>query len=160
MARTPALLQVEKGGYAISTDPDRLDFDVIHGFLSQSYWSPGIPRPMVERAAQNSLCFGVYRGGEQVGYSRIITDYATFAYLADVFILTEHRGIELSKWMMATIKGHPSLQGIRRWLLFTADAHGLYAQFGFAADPGAAERLMTWRDPVYAKLVEQLSTKD
>lgn len=153
MPHTPALLQVEKGNYVISTDPARLDFDVIHGFLREAYWSPGVPRSVVEQAAQHSLCFGLYSGAEQVGYSRIITDYTTFAYLADVFILPEHRGQGLSKWMLATIKGHPSLQGIRRWLLFTADAHGLYAQFGFRADPAAAERLMTWQDPAYQALV-------
>lgn len=102
---------------------------------------------------RTTLCFGVYRNAAQVGYSRIITDYATFAYLADVFILPDHRGHGLSKWMMATVKSHPSLQGIRRWLLFTADAHGLYAQFGFVADPALAERLMTWRDPAYEELI-------
>lgn len=155
MTHTPALLQVEKGSYAISTDLDRLDFDVIHGFLSQSYWSPGIPRAVVEKAAHNSLCFGVYRGGVQVGFSRIISDYATFAYLADVFILPEHRGIGLSKWMMATVQSHPSLQAIRHWVLFTADAHGLYAQFGFVASPSSAERLMVWHDPAYAQRVAQ-----
>lgn len=159
MPPLPALLQVEKGSYAISTDPDRLDFDVIHSFLSQSYWSPGIPKAVVERAAQNSLCFGVYRGAAQVGFSRIISDYATFAYLADVFILPEHRGIGLSKWMMATIKSHPSLQAIRHWVLFTADAHGLYAQFGFIVSPASAERLMVWHDPAYEVLRAKSSTK-
>lgn len=149
----PPVLEVERDGYCISTDPARLDFGVIHSFLREAYWSPGVPRSVVEQAAQNSLCFGVYQGTAQVGYSRIITDYTTFAYLADVFVLSAHRGQGLSKWMMATIKGHPSLQGIRRWLLFTADAHGLYAQFGFMADPAAAERLMTWRDPAYEALV-------
>lgn len=158
MADTAPVFQVEREGYAISTDPARLNFAVIHGFLRESYWSPGIPRDVVERAAQNSLCFGVYCGTEQVGYCRIITDYTTFAYLADVFILPEHRGRGLSKWMVATIKGHPSLQGIRRWLLFTADAHGLYAQFGFAPDPAAAERLMTWRDPKYEELIAHASS--
>jgi GNAT superfamily N-acetyltransferase len=160
MAHTPPLLEVEQNGYTISTDPARLDFGMIHSFLRESYWSPGIPRSVVERAAQNSLCFGVYHDSKQVGYSRIISDYVTFAYLADVFILPEHRGRGLSKWMVATVKSHPSLQGIRRWLLFTADAHGLYAQFGFVADPAAAERLMTWRDPAYEELVAKLDGKE
>ncbi len=153
MADKPPALEVERGGYAISTDPARLDFGVIHGFLRESYWSPGIPRDVVERAAQNSLSFGVYQDAAQVGYCRIISDYATFAYLADVFILAEHRGQGLSKWMMATVKSHPSLQAIRHWVLFTADAHGLYAQFGFVASPASTERLMVWHDPAYAELV-------
>ena len=154
MAQSPPLLEAERNGYAISTDPARLDFDVIHGFLRESYWSPGIPRQVVERASQNSLCFGIYRGTAQVGYCRVITDYTTFVYLADVFILAEQRGQRLSKWMMATVKSHPSLQAIRHWVLFTRDAHGLYAQFGFATDPASAEWLMTWRDPAYAALVD------
>jgi len=156
MAQSRPVLEVERDGYAISTDPARLDFGVIHGFLRESYWSPGIPRQVVEQASQNSLCFGVYRdrGTAQVGYCRVITDYATFAYLADVFILAEYRGQGLGKWLMATIKSHPSLQAIRHWVLFTADAHGLYAQFGFATDPASAERLMTWRDPAYPGLKE------
>lgn len=158
MTQSLPVLEVERESYTISTDPSRLDFGVIHRFLRGSYWSPGIPREVVERAAANSLCFGVYRDSEQVGYCRIISDYATFAYLADVFILSEHRGQGLSKWMLATVKSHPSLHAVRHWVLFTADAHGLYAQFGFATDPASAEWLMTWRDPAYAALVAQFST--
>jgi len=152
---TPALAvyEIERNGYTISTDPARLDFDVIHHFLRQSYWSPGIPRNVVERAARNSLCFGVYQETAQVGYSRIISDYATFTYLADVFILPEHRGRGLAKWLLGTIQDHPALQAIRHWVLFTADAHSLYAQFGFATDPASADWLMTWRDPAYAEMV-------
>ncbi len=158
MSISPPVLEVQSNGYCVSTDQDRLDFDVIHGFLRESYWSRGIPRHVVETAARHSLCFGVYKGADQasnaqVGYSRVITDYATFAYLADVFIVADHRGQGLGKWMMATIKGHPALQAIRHWVLFTADAHGLYAQFGFAPDEASADWLMTWRDPAYAALI-------
>ncbi len=118
--------------YEIHTDPDRLDLDVIHGFLAHSYWSPGIPRHVVARAIKHSLCFGVYRHGVQVGFARVVSDRATFAYLADVFVLEAHRGIGLSKRLMAAIVAHPDLQGLRRILLGTRDAHGLYRQFGFA----------------------------
>lgn len=117
--------------YSISTDKSKLQFDVIHGYLSTSYWSPNIPMEIVKRAAEGSLCFGIYKGNKQVGYSRIITDFATFAYLADVFILETERGKGLSKWMMECIKDIPELQGLRRWMLATRDAHGLYAQYGF-----------------------------
>ncbi len=119
--------------YEISDDKTRLDADVIHGFLQGSYWSPGVPRAIVERAIRESLCFGVYRGGEQIGFARVVTDKATFAYLADVFILDSHRGQGLSKRLMRFIAGHPDLQGLRRFILATKDAHGLYEQFGFAA---------------------------
>ncbi len=122
---------IERGEYAISTDTKRLDLATIHAYLTQSYWSPGIPRAVVERAVANSLCFGVYRGAEQVGFARVVTDRATFAYLADVFVLEPHRGKGLSKWLMAFIKDHEDLQGLRRFMLATKDAHGLYTQFGF-----------------------------
>jgi GNAT superfamily N-acetyltransferase len=121
------------GEYEISTDQQRIDIAVVHAFLTQSYWSRGIPREVVERAIANSLCFGVYLGAQQVGFARVVTDKATFAYLADVFILESHRGIGLSKWLMEFITGHEALQGLRRFLLATKDAHGLYAQFGFEA---------------------------
>lgn len=117
--------------YAISTDPALLDIEVIHEFLAQSYWSPGIPRSIIERAIRNSLCFGLYCRTEQVGFARVITDKATFAYLADVFVLESHRGKGLSKWLMQVIKEHEDLQGLRRFMLITQDAHGLYRQFGF-----------------------------
>ncbi|HWK43416.1 MAG TPA: GNAT family N-acetyltransferase [Stellaceae bacterium] len=118
--------------YEISTEPHRLDVDVIYNFLANdSYWSPGIPRSIVERAVENSLCFGVYHATGQVGFGRIVTDKSTFALLADVFILEPHRGKGLSKWLMRCIMDHKDLQGLRRWLLLTSDAHGLYRQFGF-----------------------------
>ena len=121
-------------GYEISTDRTRLDIDAIHAYLTRSYWSPGIPREIVERAAANSLCFGVFESatGAQVGFTRVVTDYATFAYLCDVYVLEEHRGRGLSKWMMSECLAHPALTGARRAMLATRDAHGLYRQFGFA----------------------------
>ena len=119
-------------GYEISTDQDRLDVEVVFRFLSEeSYWSPGIPRDVVERSINNSLCFGVYHGEAQVGFARIVTDKATFALVADVFIVEAHRGKGLSKWLLHEVMEHPDLQGLRRLLLLTSDAHSLYAQFGF-----------------------------
>ncbi len=119
------------GDYEVCTDRDRLDLEVIHGFLVRSYWSPGIPRSVVARAIEHSLCFGIYHHGAQVGFARVVSDRATFAYLADVFVLEEHRGIGLSKRLLTAIMAHPDLQGLRRFLLGTRDAHGLYRQFGF-----------------------------
>lgn len=121
----------ERDGCLISTDSAKLDLDVIHEFLSGAYWCKDIPRAVLERAIRNSLCFGVYADGRQVGFARVITDRATFAYIADVFILDSHRGRGFSKFMMAAIKAHPDLRGLRRWSLATRDAHGLYRQFGF-----------------------------
>ena len=118
--------------YEISTDTHRLSVEVIHKFLAEdSYWSLGIPRSIVERAIDNSLCFGVYHGAAQVGFARVVTDKSTFALLADLFILKAHRGKGLSKWLMRCVVGHEDLQGLRRLLLLTSDAHGLYRQFGF-----------------------------
>ncbi len=123
--------------YLISCDRALLNIPLIHEYLTTSYWSSGIPRAVVERAIEHSLCFGVYCDSRQVGFARVITDQATFAYLADVFILEPHRGQGLSKRLMTDISAHPSLQGLRRFVLATRDAHGLYAQFGFTplADP-------------------------
>lgn len=117
--------------YEISVDRSRLDVDVIHRFLSASYWAKSIPRELVERSIRHSLCFGVFRNGAQIGFARVISDFATFAYLADVFVLPDHRGRGVSKQLMETILEHPELQGLRRFLLATLDAHGLYKQFGF-----------------------------
>jgi GNAT superfamily N-acetyltransferase len=133
---------MRRGSYEISTDPARLDLEALHAYLTRSYWSPGIPREVVERAAANSLCFGLYHAEQgQVGYARVVTDRASFAYLCDVYVLEAHRGQGLSKWLMQTLLDHPDLQGLRRFLLATKDAHGLYAQFGFTplASP---ERMM------------------
>jgi len=120
--------------YKISANFADMDLDVIHGFISESYWAKGIPVSTLQRALENSLCFGVFtQGGEQVGFARMITDKATFAYLSDVFVLEAHQGKGLSKLLMAAILDHPDLQGLRRMLLATSDAHSLYQQFGFTA---------------------------
>jgi N-acetylglutamate synthase-like GNAT family acetyltransferase len=119
-------------GYSISTDKNLLDVDVIFNYLNgESYWAQGITRQTLTKAIDNAMCFGVYHDKKQIGFAKVVTDKATFAYLADVFILEQYREIGLSKWLIQTIKQHPDLQGLRRWMLATADAHGLYAQFGF-----------------------------
>jgi GNAT superfamily N-acetyltransferase len=117
----------------ISTDPARFDLDVIHGYLSRSYWSPGIPRRTVERAIAGSLCFGAFARGRQIGFARVITDRATFAYVADVFVLEEFQGRGVASKLMEAIRAHRDLQRLRRWLLLTKDAHRLYEKFGFRA---------------------------
>jgi GNAT superfamily N-acetyltransferase len=119
--------------YEISTDRTRLDIPRVHRFLStEAYWSPGVPREVVERSIENSLPFGVYtEGGEQVGFARVVSDRATFAWLADVYIESAHRGHGLGKRLVAEVLEHPELQGLRRWMLGTADAHELYRRFGF-----------------------------
>ncbi len=128
------LLEHRRGDLLLSTDPARLNLDVIHNFLTNCYWAKGIPRDVVARSIEHSLCFGVYDGtGAQVGFARVISDFATIAYLGDVFVLDSHRGHGLGKWMMQCIMQHPALQGLRRWILLTRDAHGLYAEFGFKA---------------------------
>jgi GNAT superfamily N-acetyltransferase len=135
-----------RGEFAISTDRARLDVETVHRFLSSSYWSPGVPLEVVRRSIEHSLPFGVYRGAEQVGFARVMTDYTTFGYLADVFIAESVRGQGLGTWLMETILGHPDLQGFRRWMLATRDAHGLYAKFGFTP-LSAPERFMEKWDP-------------
>jgi GNAT superfamily N-acetyltransferase len=118
--------------YELSNDRERLDVDLIHRFLAQdSYWARGIPRAVVERSLCHSLCFGLYQDGKQVAFARVITDFATFGYIGDVFVVPEHRGRGLGKRLIRDILAHPELAGFRRWLLATDDAHGLYAQFGF-----------------------------
>ena len=135
-----------RGEYSISTDKGRLDVAMIHGFLTMSYWAAGVPMEVVKRSIEHSLAFGVFKEDQQVGFARIITDYATFAYLGDVFILEPFRGRGLSKWLMEVIVGHPDLQGLRRWVLLTRDAHGLYRQVGFT-EPSRPERYMELHFP-------------
>ena len=119
--------------YTFSADKEKLDIKIIHGYLSRSYWSENIPVEIVKRSIENSLCFGVYHLDKQIGFARVISDFATFGYLADVFILEEHRGKGLSKKLMKYIMSHAQLQGLRRFCLATRDAHKLYEQFGFKA---------------------------
>ena len=122
---------VTKDEYEIDDDPGRIDLDVVQGFLSGSYWAEGVPRDVVERSVANSLNLGLYHGGSQVGLTRAVTDRATFAWVADVFVLPEHRGRRLGHWMIETLLAHPDLAGLRRWVLATSDAHGVYADCGF-----------------------------
>ncbi len=127
-------MERRQGEFTISTDRDRLQTDAIHRFLSEeSYWAQNRTREQTITAIKNSLPFGVYKGENQIGFARVVTDYATFAYLGDVYILEEFRGQGLSKWLMDVITGHPDLQGFRRWILATKDAHTLYEKFGFHA---------------------------
>jgi GNAT superfamily N-acetyltransferase len=130
--------------YDISTDPTRLQLDAIHAALTRSDWSPGIPRDVVARGIANSLCFGVYQGTSQVGFARVVTDKASFAWLCDVYVLEAHRGQGLSKRLVEQILAHPELMGLRRFLLGTLDAHGLYAKVGFKP-LAAPERMMEIR---------------
>jgi N-acetylglutamate synthase-like GNAT family acetyltransferase len=120
-----------RDGFTISTEKEKLDIDVIHSFLSRTYWAEGISKEIIRRSIEGSLCFGVFENDNQVGFARMITDNATFAYLADVFIIEEYRGRGLSKWLMEIMMSHPDLQGLRRMVLATRDAHELYKKFGF-----------------------------
>lgn len=128
--------EVWDGMYHITTDVSKLDVNVIHQYLSQeSYWAKGIPKYIVEKSIANSLCFGLFSENELIGFARLITDKATFAYLADVFVLNAYRGKGLGKWLLQSIQSHPELQNLRRWLLTTKDAHGLYEQLGWIRVP-------------------------
>ena len=143
----------ERDDYQISTDRSRLDVELIHDFLcNTSYWATGRSREVVERSIQNSLCFGIYTNSDQVGFARVVTDKATFAYLADVFILEPHRRKGLSKRLVEFIVAYPDLQGLRRFMLATNDAHGLYKQFGFTELPNPARFMELHRPDVYKAL--------
>ncbi len=139
----------ERDGYSISTDPARLDLDAIHAYLVRAYWCEGIPRQTMERAMANSLCFGLFRGKNQVGLARVVTDSATFAYLCDVYVLEDHRGKGLGKWLMECVMAHPALQGLRRFSLATRDAHNLYRQFGFRELSKPESKMEILRPDVY-----------
>jgi N-acetylglutamate synthase-like GNAT family acetyltransferase len=127
----PQIHEVHRENFTISTDPARLDIDTICDFLKRAYWAGTRPRSKTERALQNSLVFGVYEGDKQIGLARVVTDYSIFAYLCDVFIHEDYRAHGLGKWLIETILEHPDLNDVRRWLLVTNDAHGLYKQYGF-----------------------------
>jgi GNAT superfamily N-acetyltransferase len=161
-----APLRWPRGEFTIDTDPARIDLDVVHGFLTACYWAKGIPREVVARSIAGSLNFGIYHdggmtdttgatgvrpAGEQVGFARVITDRATFAYVGDVFVLEPWRGRGLSKWLMECMTGHPELQGLRRWILATRDAHGLYRQFGFTEIAHPERWMHRWDTDVYVR---------
>jgi GNAT superfamily N-acetyltransferase len=145
-ANPETIVEYRRGEFSISTDRERLSLDVVHGFLTSCYWAKGIPREVVARSIAHSLCFGIYEGDAQVGFARVVSDFATMAYLGDVFVLESHRGRGLSKWLLECIVQHPALLNLRRWILLTRDAHELYSQFGFAPLK-APERYMELHRP-------------
>jgi GNAT superfamily N-acetyltransferase len=144
------LVEHYRGDYVISTDRARVDLHAVHNFLTNCYWAKGISRELVARSIEHSLCFGLYRGEAQIGFARVISDYATVAYIGDVFVLETHRGQGLSKWMMECIVEHPLLQNLRRWILLTRDAHGLYSKFGFTTLAKPERYMELHRPDVYA----------
>ncbi len=146
-----APIELTRGEYVVSTDRSRIDIAAVHAFLSGSYWSPGIPEDVVRRGIAGAICFGLYHGREQVGFARVITDRATYAYLADVYVLEAHRGRGLGKWMMEVIMSHPSLQGLRRFSLSTRDAHSLYSQFGFELVANPERQMEIMRRDIYLR---------
>jgi len=156
------IIETRQDDYLVSTDPARIDTTAVHAFLTTMYWCHGISKSLTEKALANSLCFGLYhQDKEQVGLSRVVTDYATYAYLCDVYVLEAHRGKGLGHWMVECIMTHPELQNLRRFTLATRDAHGIYAAFGFTP-PKAPERQMERHDPdVYKRLAaeKERSTK-
>jgi len=143
---TPPVREWRRDGLVVSTDPGRLDLDAIHAFLARrSYWAEGIPVDTMRRSIAHSLPFGVYDGARMIAFARVVTDYAVVAYIADVFVLEEHRGRGIGRWLVEVVMQHPDLQGLRRWTLATKDAHELYRRFGFTeAD---STRLMDKLDP-------------
>lgn len=125
------IYEEKRDAFVITTDPTRLDVDAIYAYLSRVYWANTRSRGAVERSLKNSLCFGLYEGARQIGLARVISDYATFAYVCDVYVLGAYQGKGLGTWLMKVVMAHPDLQGLRRWLLATRDAHGLYRKSGF-----------------------------
>jgi len=141
-----------RGDDRVSTDPAALDLAVVHGFLTECYWARGIPRETVARSLDHSLPFGLYRVDRQIGFARVITDYATFAYVGDVFVLDAYRGQGLARWLMECVASHPDLQGLRRWLLATRDAHGLYKHAGYTPLARPEMWMERWFPDVYREL--------
>ena len=139
-------MTVAKNQFTITTKKEKFDVEFIHSFLTRSYWAEGISKEVIKRSIEGALCFGLFENDKQIGFARMITDKATFAYLADVFIIEEYRGRGLSKWLMEVIMSHPSLQGLRRMMLATKDAHGLYEKFGFTP-LNNVDRWMQINDP-------------
>jgi GNAT superfamily N-acetyltransferase len=151
------IFEQRHGGFLISTNDARLDLDVVYSFLTNCYWAKGIPREVVARSIEHSLCFGVYEdAGVQVGFARVVSDFATVAYLGDVFVLEPHRGRGLGKWMMECIMRHPALQNLRRWILLTRDAHGLYSDFGFTPLKNP-QRYMELHDPNVYEIPQEIT---
>jgi GNAT superfamily N-acetyltransferase len=144
------VIEHQRGEFLISTSRERLSVDVVHRFLTNCYWAKGIPREVVARSIEQSLCFGIYEDSDaQVGFARVVSDFATVAYLGDVFVLESHRGRGLSKWLMECVVQHPALQNLRRWILLTRDAHGLYSKFGFTPVKSPERYMELHRPDVY-----------
>ena len=143
------MAQYTNGQYWITTDTQKLDIDAIHAYLSRSFWAEGIPKNTVARAIANSLCFGLFDGGEQIGLARVVTDRATYAYLCDVYVLETHQSRGLGKWLIATVMAHPDLQGLRRFQLVTRDAHGLYSRHGFATPMNPERHMEIFKHGMY-----------
>jgi GNAT superfamily N-acetyltransferase len=146
-----AHLERKKGKYSISTNPKRMDLDAIHAFLSRSFWAEGISKTIVAKSLKHSLCFGLFHDREQIGFARVITDRATFAYLCDVYVLEQYRATGLGTWLIETVMAHPDLQGLRRFQLVTRDAHGLYERFGFKPPTNPVRHMEIFRHRMYLK---------
>ena len=138
-----------QGEFEITTDISRVDVDAVHAYLTRSYWAEGIPRAIVAKAIASSLCFSLFEGGRQIGFARVVTDCATFAYLCDVYVLEEYRGRGLGKWLMRELLTHPDLQGVRRFMLVTRDAHGLYEPLGFRSPENPARYMEIVKRDIY-----------
>lgn len=144
-------VELTKGPYSISTNPRRLDVDAIHAYLSRSFWAEGIPKKIVAKSVVNSLCFGLFHERAQIGFARVVTDRATFAYLCDVYVLEKHRGKALGKWLVEAVMAHRDLQGLRRFLLVTRDAHSLYSRHGFRVPADPERHMEIVRHGMYMK---------
>lgn len=142
-------MEIRRGKFTISTDPARLDVQAVHAYLTRSYWAEGIPLQTVAKSIRGSLCFGLFDGSRQIGFARVITDNATFAYLCDVYVLPDYRGQGSGKWLIEAVSSHPDLQGLRRFVLVTRDAHGLYAKFGFTPLKHATRYMEIARPGIY-----------
>jgi GNAT superfamily N-acetyltransferase len=142
-------VELTRGRYSISTEQEALDVDAIHAFLTRSFWAQGISRELVAKSIANSLCFGVFDDASQIGFARVVTDRATYAYLCDVYVLESHRGRGLGKWLIEVVMAHPDLQGLRRFQLVTRDAHSLYARHGFAVVTQPERYMEIFRDGMY-----------
>jgi N-acetylglutamate synthase-like GNAT family acetyltransferase len=143
--------EYRKDQYLVSTDFSKLDIELIYDFLTKSYWAKGISKETVTRSIKNSLPFGVYEGDRLIGFARVITDYATFAYISDVFILESHRGMDLSKWLMECILSHPNLKGLRRWNLYTSNAADFYRKYGFTELKHPERYMEIFKPDIYQK---------
>ncbi len=148
-----------RDSFLISTDPALLDSHAIHAYLTRAYWSEGIPLETVQRALQGSLCFGLYEGARQIGLARVITDTATFAYLCDVYVLEEFREQGLGKWLIRCVMENPPLQGLRRWMLVTRDAHGLYRQAGFSELASPERHMEIMRSEIYRRVLAEPTSR-